>query len=87
MQRLYSGLSYKHLSNFSWSSFISTYLLASISIYHPTIKHKVRNTPYAYGKHNERARFKSIFKFNYHVRVQAALDREMKATLTTFYLI
>jgi hypothetical protein len=27
MQRLYSGLGYKHLSNFSWSSFISTWLL------------------------------------------------------------
>jgi hypothetical protein len=27
MQRLYSGLGFKHLSNFSWSSFISTWLL------------------------------------------------------------
>jgi hypothetical protein len=27
MQRLYSGLDFKHLSNFSWSSFISTWLL------------------------------------------------------------
>jgi hypothetical protein len=27
MQRLYSGLGYKHLSNFSWSSFISTCLV------------------------------------------------------------
>jgi hypothetical protein len=27
IQRLYSGLGYKHLSNFSWSSFISTWLL------------------------------------------------------------
>jgi hypothetical protein len=27
MQRLYSVLGYKHLSNFSWSSFISTWLL------------------------------------------------------------
>jgi hypothetical protein len=27
MQRLYSGLGYKHLSNFSWSNFISTTLL------------------------------------------------------------
>jgi hypothetical protein len=27
MQRLYSGLGYKHLSNFSWSNFISTWLL------------------------------------------------------------
>jgi hypothetical protein len=36
----------------------------------------MRNTPEAYGKHNQRARFKTVFKFNYHVRVQAALDRE-----------
>jgi hypothetical protein len=27
MQRPYSGLGYKHLSNFSWSSFISTWIL------------------------------------------------------------
>jgi hypothetical protein len=30
MQRLYSGLGYKHLSNFSWSSFISTWLLIKV---------------------------------------------------------
>jgi hypothetical protein len=33
-------------------------------------------TGQAYGKNNQRTRFKSMFKFNYHVRVQAALDRE-----------
>jgi hypothetical protein len=76
MQRLCSGLGYKHLRNFSWSSFISTWLLIKYKFIPTHIKHKVRNTPWEHGKHNQRTRFKSIFKFDYHVRVQATLDRE-----------
>jgi hypothetical protein len=45
MQRLYSGLDYKHLSNFSWSSFISTWLLIKYKFIPTHIKHKVRGTP------------------------------------------
>jgi hypothetical protein len=45
MQRLYSGLGYKHLSNFSWSNFISTWLLIKYKYIPTHIKHKVRDTP------------------------------------------
>jgi hypothetical protein len=45
MQRLYSGLGCRHLSNFSWSSFISTCLLIKYKFIPTHIKHKVRDTP------------------------------------------
>jgi hypothetical protein len=45
MQRLDSGLGFKHLSNFSWSSFISTCLLIKYKLIPTHIKHKVRGAP------------------------------------------
>jgi hypothetical protein len=45
MQRLYSGLGYKHLSNFSWSNFISTWLLIKYKFIPTHIKHKIRGMP------------------------------------------
>jgi hypothetical protein len=47
MQRLYSGLGFKHLRNFSWSTFISTWLLIKYKFipthnYHKEV-HKIRH--------------------------------------------